>query len=111
MEDDGTRIVIILAPARAENGNRSGSAGQAQHGQREMCGRFGRSRFQHRGRGLQAGTAIRACTGTHGQFGHAAAAIGHGFKDLAISDPIADAHVQGTDSFDWPGWASPFQRE
>ena len=65
-----------------------------------MGDRCGRSGFKHRCCGLQAGAAIRTGTGAHGQLGHAAAAVGDGFKDLAISDSIADADIHGAD-FSW----------
>ena len=46
-------------------------------------------------RGVDATTTAGTATGTHGQFGDGADAVGGGFADLVIGHAIADADVHG----------------
>ena len=46
-------------------------------------------------RHFQAGTAVGATAGAHGQLGKAGAAVLGRFADLVVGDPITDADVHG----------------
>lgn len=73
--------------------NEAGSSRFLHHREGQLAHRVGR--FEQRRRHVQATAAIGAGAGTHGQFGHAAAAGLGGRADVVIGDPIADADVHG----------------
>ena len=85
----------MISPARCAGGAPLGGVGQGGAQQRQREPHAGVVRIEQVGGHVQAAAAGAAGAGAHGQFGHGPAAVGGGFADLVVGDPVADADVHG----------------
>ncbi|MNN21874.1 hypothetical protein D3C81_1352100 [compost metagenome] len=84
-------------------------SGGLQQGQRQLAG--GARLVQQAGSHVQAGPAVGAAAGTHGQLSHAVTTGKRGFTDLVIGNPIADTDVHGAVLFKQPSWLQGIQTQ